>query len=440
MATNSITAYPAEFLYDDYSYASIVSGYPVTNPIGKPSSNTSMVRVNLKTGSGAESWIFYRFDLSSIPQNATINSISCSAKAYISQTNTNRVSTRQCQLFSGNTAKGSATSISTSTSSFNMTVGTWTRTELNDCRIRVYAKRGSSNTTTTYYMGLYGATLTISYTWEDITYTITTNCSNGTISPNNPTVQQYGSQKFTLTGNNAQDELTSLKLGNTDVLSQAVKISRANAFNYTVETAPSASYGYNLSGNYYVSTNKGVSDSAAVARVSFNFPVECTVTFYVINYAEATYDYGILSNIDFALSTTSAADSSGYYWRGNTTALNTPSEQAVTYTVPSGSHFIDVKFKKDTGTNSNNDTLQFRIVVTPNSSYDTNGYYYEYTLSNATASTTLTAVFASQKIMYIKNNGTWTVVSAVYKKINGSWVQQTDLESLFNTNTNYLKG
>jgi hypothetical protein len=40
----------------------------------------------------------------------------------------------------------------------------------------------------------------------------------------------------------------------------------------------------------------------------------------------------------------------------------------------------------------------------------------------------------------IKVNGSWTTVSAVYQKVNGSWVQQSNLSNLFSTTANYVKG
>lgn len=46
----------------------------------------------------------------------------------------------------------------------------------------------------------------------------------------------------------------------------------------------------------------------------------------------------------------------------------------------------------------------------------------------------------SSEQIYIKENGVWKPYSKVYKKTNGSWVEQTDLASLFDTTTNYVKG
>ena len=161
--TETLTAYPSGYDTTNYSYNTVNSSYPLTNPVGKSSSNTTYAQWTMKTGSSAETYVFYLFDLSAIPENATIESVACTAKAYISSTTSSRISARQVQLFSGSTAKGSSTNISTSTSALTLTCGSWTRAELKDCRIRIYAKRGSSRPTTSVDMRFYGATLTVTY-------------------------------------------------------------------------------------------------------------------------------------------------------------------------------------------------------------------------------------------------------------------------------------
>ena len=40
----------------------------------------------------------------------------------------------------------------------------------------------------------------------------------------------------------------------------------------------------------------------------------------------------------------------------------------------------------------------------------------------------------------IKDNGSWINVTTVYQKVNGAWVEQTDLENLFDTSREYLRG
>ena len=97
--SDSIKVTPSGYDSTNYSYASVVSGYPLTNPVGKDSTSTSMCRINLKTGSGAESYVFYTFDFSAIPSDATIKSVSGKVKAYINQTNIFRIETRLLLAF-----------------------------------------------------------------------------------------------------------------------------------------------------------------------------------------------------------------------------------------------------------------------------------------------------------------------------------------------------
>lgn len=149
------TSYSSDHSY--YSISNVTNGQTIAY-------STNYATINLTRGSGAITYFYYLFDTSSIPADATINSVSCECKCYISQTSSSYITTRQVRLFSGTTAKGSASTVAKSTTAFNMSCGTWTRSELNDTRIRVYAVRASQNTTTNYYFRFYGATLTIDYT------------------------------------------------------------------------------------------------------------------------------------------------------------------------------------------------------------------------------------------------------------------------------------
>ena len=151
------TSYDSD--YSAYSVSGLNQGYT-------DSTSTNYATINLARGSRAVTEFYYLFDTSSIPANATIKSVTCTAKCYISNANNNRVPTRQIQLFSGTTAKGSAHTLSTSTTAFSLTAGTWTRPELEDARIRMYAVRGTSQTTTSIYIRFYGATLTVEYEYE----------------------------------------------------------------------------------------------------------------------------------------------------------------------------------------------------------------------------------------------------------------------------------
>lgn len=162
MATETKTLYPGAY---DSGASSVQSVTNATNPVGKGSTNTTYATINLVTGSRATTTIYWPFDLSAIPSGAEIDSVSCKVKASVSSTS--GVSSASVQLYSGSTSKGSSTSIlSTSTSAKTLSVGTWTRSELQNCRLCLKAQRGTSGTSTTRSLLFYGADLTVTYTYQ----------------------------------------------------------------------------------------------------------------------------------------------------------------------------------------------------------------------------------------------------------------------------------
>ena len=163
---------------------------------------------------------------------------------------------------------------------------------------------------------------------------------------------------------------------------------------YTVTTQQTgASYGFplNSSTGYYTSNNNGVGNSAAVCRINFNLETDVVVTIQYINYAEATYDYGIFGQIDTALGTTYSTDSNPYLSCG-TNAYNLSTPQTITYNISAGTHFIDIKYRKDSGVDSYNDTLQWKIISME--ATGTSGSY-TYTLTNINQKHSLIFVFGN---------------------------------------------
>lgn len=170
MVQNTITVKPASYDDKNIAYKSVNATYNFNVPIGQGSDSTQYAQWGLVTGASAETYVFYMFDLSSIPEDAIINSVECSAKGYVSNANNQRVATRQMQMYYGTkTAKGTAVTLTTSATAYNIVCGTWTREELNDCRIRIYCKRGTNTSyiSTNYNARFYGANLTITYTYDN---------------------------------------------------------------------------------------------------------------------------------------------------------------------------------------------------------------------------------------------------------------------------------
>lgn len=138
------------------------------------------------------------------------------------------------------------------------------------------------------------------------------------------------------------------------------------AYTYTVSSVSGVTYGFSKnSSGYWQSGNKGIASSYALCRVNFTVNSTCNITFSVINYAENNYDYGIFGYLDTALAKSASADSSSYK-----SYKSEHSSSAVTLTynnISAGSHFIDVKFIKDSSQNTGNDTLQFKVHDAPTS-------------------------------------------------------------------------
>lgn len=139
-----------------------------------------------------------------------------------------------------------------------------------------------------------------------------------------------------------------LKFGTDESLSQVVAVEGAQ-------------YGFALNSNgYYQSGNKGVHSSYALCEVKFDVQVEQDIVIDCINYAESSYDYGLLSTLDKTLTKSSTADSSNVF--KNFKGAQSASVVSVTYPdVSVGQHSIYIKFIKDSSQHNNNDTLQFKV-------------------------------------------------------------------------------
>ena len=159
MALQTITVYPSSHVQ-----TAAANWNNMTN--GYTSSTSTYAQIDLTTGAEAVTDFYYKFDLSEIPEDATIMSISCLPYATMSTADTSYISSYSLYLQSGSTQKGESGVLSSWNKSMTLDVGSWTRSELNDCRLRFYVTRGSSGTSDTQYIRFYTAKLTILYKSE----------------------------------------------------------------------------------------------------------------------------------------------------------------------------------------------------------------------------------------------------------------------------------
>lgn len=581
--THTFTGIPVSFDSANSVYntnaasGGVYSAYTMVNGLTDHTSDTRCALYSVQ-GANAVSYMYWNFDCSSIPLNATITSVTCQMKG--GTQGSTYYSAYIGQLCKGTTATGTSQSVTGSnTSPTTVTINGgngWSRQDLNNIKIKFQVTRGNSNTTTDSTWSFYGATLTVQYTLpadpyyayiltnvsadhdilvsqpvivppeEDPTktyYSLTISSINSTTDPGRGTTRVESGTGQTITITPSDPQLTLALDNGIDVSNQLVSHGTLSPSSAVTNITTTYGFTYNSSTGYYVSNNNGVSSSAAVARVTFNLPVRALVTFQYINYAEATYDFGVFSKVDTALSTAAWTSSSNAgdtttdagleQIRLNTSSYNTANAQTLTYEISAGEHFIDVKYAKDQASDDYNDSLQFKI--TNIELLEPTAGYYTYDLSNISTDHSLVFIFgdvtyyfvtsstdsnaklypdgqmvelpgetykltivpensgdaitvrdnnvdvtsglerkeivvekggqqvtvvnyiyhinnvqtghtvvvysaSAGDVPYMKVNGSWVQVSAIYKKIDGRWQQQEPSIDIFDDGTIYIKG
>ena len=462
--TDTLTCHPVSLDTTNSSYARVNSSHPITYGY-TDSSSTTYAQFNLITGSNAYTYIIYNFDTSEIPNGATINSVSCSAKAYVSSTSSRYISTRTIQMYSGTTAKGSTTTVSNSTSVLNLSVGNWTLSELQNAKIRFTIRRGTSSTSSTsYYARFYGATLTINYTISGTAYTInaTSNVSRVIIDPATQDI---------LAGNNGEVRFDTNTLNNIiikdngiDVTNQLVQYT-ATSSSFTDTFIPSS---FDSTNSTYDSVYTGTTSTGLASHTNTNrFCVYANTANGSSSYLYYNFDCSSIPSNAIIQSVSCQAKgscySSGSYFSTHEFQLcvgTTGKGSAVTVTgngSTGSTHTVD---GGTSWTRSELDNLKLRFKIVRSQTGDAsfsfwgatltinymisadNPYYWIYSLNNISADHEIIVQTAGgqEDTIYAKINGVWTPFTKAYKKINGSWVLQSNLTTIFNTSNNYRKG
>ena len=111
-----------------------------------------------------------------LPSGASITSVSCQASLQVSRNGSSSSMTASCQMYSGSNAKGSSYSIVSSATdvsrtTYTLTVGSWTASELQNARFYLTMYNGASSTVRHIYV--YGVSFTVTYTVSGVIYTYT---------------------------------------------------------------------------------------------------------------------------------------------------------------------------------------------------------------------------------------------------------------------------
>lgn len=131
----------------------------------------------------------------------------------------------------------------------------------------------------------------------------------------------------------------------------------------TVENI-STDYGFALNdAGYYESNNQKKGSTWALCKIVFNAPQACILTIPYISSGESNYDYGIFGQVDVELANDVTDDGAtdSVKVKLNCKGQASTEVKEITYDMPAGEHFIEIKYRKDGGGDQGNDSLQFKI-------------------------------------------------------------------------------
>ena len=430
------------------------ASYQVSNGYKGSGDTSSYARLQLSTSTTG--YLYYTFDTSEIPSGATITSITGTVTVRVS--NTTRVTNTVCQLYTGTTAKGSNVTFASTTTSNTVTLSpgsSWTRSELNDLRLRIGATGSSSSQTK--YIYFYGATININYsaTSHDITVQ---NSTSATVTVDPTSVADGGSVEVytsTVNGVSIKDngvDITGLfEQAQGDTISQVPSstfttgVSASGTDFYQSSSTSSTSWleyaiGHSAESPYSTSntSNTYAKPEGTTAWINYHFDFSDVPTSATINSVSVKV-YGARENATVDTSHVARFQCySGSTAKGTIQNFTSTSNSLVTVTDPgtwTASELHDAQLRFEVGYYGGR-----MLGITWTVTYTISGY--TYTITNITADHVITVTTGSgpTTTIKIKAGGSWVTATKVYKKVNGSWVQQSTLTNVFDANTNYVKG
>ena len=414
------------------------------------SSNTYATITHTTSGTSSYHCYIKGFNFDDVPSNAVVNSFTISIRGYESNLSTSATyAPRLCNdttTISGTTASSNfGTSASTITVPYT---GTWDSLKAygEDLGIRVTVRR--SNRNTQGYLYIYGAEISVDYTipvYHNVTVSGDgTHVPSGTTSVlegTSYTQKIYGlNSKPTVTDNNVDvtsqvtesttDSIVQVPDGNTNSGFTVTNI--GNAYNDATNTTyASLELNGGSSGTIYLNTNVSLPSGATVQSVSCSFTYQ---------YNRNSSSSGYTASCRMYSNTTAKGSSSSLVSAGGTDVAKTTISLSVGSW--SASELSNARLQI-TATNSASSTHRFLYIygVSFTVTYTASGKIYTYTISNVQADHVIVVTAsASTQTIYFKDNGSWVAATAVYKKVNGSWILQSDLSSVFDANTNYVRG
>ena len=383
--TKTVTLIPSG--YTGLTGMTINSSYPIDRGYTDADS-TTYCRFDVNTSTTGS--VYFTFDTSEIPAGATITSVTARGKARVS--NTTRVTNTVMQLYANTTAKGSNRTFAVTTASTqDITAGTWTRTEINNLRLKIGGTASSS--TSSRRIDFYGADVTITYTVT--AYDITAS-GDGTIIPASETVEVGGSCEIRISG-----------VTNPTVTDNGVDVTAQ--LDATTEVTEDAAPDDNTSTGFTVSNiSNAYTDADSDTYADLTLAGRTTGTLY-LDIANLTIPFGatiVGVNVQATLQFVPGSSTSGFTAscqmyagstaKGSATTVATSSTAVpkTTFELSPGtwtaSEIANARFYL-TATNNASSTQRHMYVfgVTFSVTYESDGITYIYTISNVQSNHTI---------------------------------------------------
>ena len=430
--------------------------------------------VNNINASTSSRYVYLRgFNFDDIPDDATVTSFTIKLKA--SESNLSTSTNYRPRICNGTTTlTGSSSTIGTSAAviTFTSVSPTWDTIAGygSNFGIRINVRRSNSGTAGS--CNIYGAEILVEYTVPDPRTITSTLSGSGTINPSGATTKYDGDEyTLTITPTNLSDTVT-VTNNNTDVTSSLIEhYSGGTSTSYSTASGTSVTTGFARSGGAFYQSSSTQSDAwlryaigktaespYSTSNTSNTYCKDGTNDATTQGWMNYPFDFSTLpadaevtavevkcyGATESTTETARHADVSlwcGNEQKGTTQAFSSTSNSTMTISDPGTWTRADLQ---DAWVRFGVGYYGGRILgITWKVTYTYGGTlaYYTYTYDvdgNATIAVTIGSGGTSKA--FLKVNGSWVQCSKVYKKINGSWVEQTISTSIFDSNTNYIKG
>lgn len=457
---------PSTYYLSNSSYLAVSN---VNNMYANTDSTTYGTVTHNRASTNNTYYIYLRgFNFGDIPSNAEVSGWTVKIKASATGHTTSTSSSYYMSLYNGTAAIGSTTAsgrLSTTVTTFTFNEGSLTWDTLknygSNFGIRIPLRRASSNTAD--IVSIYGAEIEVTYIVPNPRTVTTTLIGNGTIDPEGTEIY-YDEDEYTMTvvpadssatvtatRNGTAITLTHHRAGVDSTSSVPTEdfitgFSSSDADFYQSSSVTSTSWleyaiGHSAESPYSTSNtdNTYVKPSGETGWINYHFnfddiPVNATINSVSVKVYGAREN----SSID-ATHVARFQCYSGNTAKGSIQNFTSTSNSLVTVTDVgswTAEELHDAQLRFEVGYYGGR-----MLGITWTVNYTAQEYYsYETTINGDMTIVVTIGGSPAVSVLSAKMNNAWKQVITGYKKINGAWVAQSDLTSLFNSTDNFKKG